>query len=87
MGYVIGIVVVLLVIAAIVQAAIGQDRYAKMSDKEFEEEAQRGSALGGAFLEIQNVLEPQRKVEHLLQRDKRVEGDSAEAGDKPRKES
>ncbi len=82
MGFAIGTIVLLGVLAMIIHAAT-QDRYAKMSEEEFEAEAKRGSALGGVFLEIQNILEPQRKVEHMLQRDKKVEGDSAESGDKP----
>jgi hypothetical protein len=53
-----------------------------MSEEEFEAEAKRASLLGAAVMGLQKVLEPKR-VEYIMQRDKRVEGDSAEASDPP----
>ena len=34
-------------------------------------------------MEIQKILEPSRRVEYMLQRDKKVEADGAESGDRP----
>jgi len=74
--------VVAAVVALIAGFAAGKDRYAEMSEEEFEAEAKRGSLLGAAVMGLQKVLEPKR-VEYIMQRDKRVEGDSAEAADRP----
>jgi hypothetical protein len=83
MGYVLGAVVLLLVVGGILHLVSGGDRYARMTEAEFEEEAKRGSALGSAMLEVQKVVDPRNKVEYLQQRDKHVEADGAESADKP----
>ena len=74
------LIVVLLIIAAIVHAVTGESRYARMTEEEFEQDAQRGSR-GGALMEIQRIVQG-KKVEYMMQQDKREEGDSAESGDK-----
>ena len=82
-------IIILAVLAAIVALIIGittgKDRYAEMSEEEFEAEAKRASPLGAAMMEMHKFLQPTR-VEFMRKRDKRVEGDSAEAGDPPPKE-
>jgi septal ring-binding cell division protein DamX len=80
---VIGLILLGLVVAGILASIGQQDRYATMSEEEFEAEAQRTSALGGAFLAIQNIVEPQRKVEYLLQRDKHRAAVESASGDGP----
>jgi hypothetical protein len=82
MIFLFGVLVVIAVVAGIVLLASG-DRYSRMSDKEFEEEAKRGSAIGGAVLELQKILGGPRHVEYLQKRDKRVEEERAESGDRP----
>lgn len=82
MAYLIGIALLVAVVWAIVHA-VSTDRYSTMTEAEFEAEARRGSALGSAVVGLQNILEPQRKVEYLQQRDKHVEADSSESGPKP----
>jgi len=79
-AYIIGFAVV---IAAIIGIAkfISDDRYAKMSEEEFEAEAKRGSRIGGMLLEVQKLANPSLKVEYLRQADKRAEGEQA---DEPR---
>ncbi len=57
MGYVIFAVFVIAMIAGLVRL-VDSRRYARMSDAEFEAEARRGSAIGSAMLEIQNVVDP-----------------------------
>lgn len=74
--------VVAVVVAIIVGSTTGKDRYAEMSEAEFEAEAKRASPLGAAMLGLQKILEP-RKVEYLMQRDKRVEGEQSVSGDPP----
>lgn len=72
------------VIALIVGITTGKDRYAEMSEEEFEAEAKRASLLGAAVMEMHKFLQPTR-VEFTRKRDKRVEGDSVEAGEPPSK--
>jgi hypothetical protein len=80
MAYILGFVIVIAIIIGIIKAASG-DRYAKMTEEEFEAEAKRGSRIGGALLEVQKLANPSHKVEYLQQQDKRVEGEQSEAGD------
>ena len=76
-------VVIALIIASIVAAVRGSDRYATMSEQEFEAEAQRGSPVGNALMEMQKIVGGGQKVEYMLKQDKREEGDSAESGGEP----
>jgi hypothetical protein len=69
-------------VAGILQATIGKSRYSDMTEEEFEREAQSSSAVGNALMQVQGIMEPSRKVEYVLQQDKRPEGDSAESGDR-----
>ncbi len=80
MAYIIGFAIVIAAIIGIVKFISG-DRYAKMTEEEFEAEAKRGSRIGGALLEVQKLANPSLKVEYLRQQDKRVEGEQADAGD------
>ncbi len=75
-------VLVAVVVALIVGITAGKDRFAEMSEDEFEAEAKRASLLGAAVMEMHKFLQPTR-VEFMRKRDKRVEGDSSEASDPP----
>ena len=82
------IIIVLAVVLALALLGIfyviaGKSRYEGMTEEEFEAEARRGSPVGSALLEVQGILEPGRKVEYVLQKDKRGEDDSAESSDSP----
>ena len=80
----VGLLVVLVVLLAlIIHVATGEDRYAKMTEEEFEAEARRVSLMGVAATELQRHIDPQHKVEYIAQRDKHVEADSAESDDRP----
>jgi len=79
-AYVIGFAVVIAAVVGIVKYISG-DRYAKMTEEEFEAEAKRGSRIGGALLEVQKLANPSLKVEYLRQQDKRAEGEQADVGD------
>jgi mannose/fructose/N-acetylgalactosamine-specific phosphotransferase system component IID len=74
--------IVAVVIALIIGFTTGKDRYTKMSEEEFEAEAKRASVLGAALMGLQKVIEPKR-MEYMMQRDKRVEGEQSVAGDPP----
>lgn len=74
--------VLVAVLALIGGFTAGKDRYAAMTEEAFEAEAKRSSLLGAAVMGLQKVFEPKR-VQYIMQRDKRVEGDSAEAGVRP----
>ena len=69
-------------VALILAITTGKHRYAEMSGEEFEAEAKRASLLGAAVMEMHEFLHPTR-VAIMRKRDKRVEGDSAEASDRP----
>lgn len=83
MEYVVIAAVLILALAGILHAATGKSRYAEMTEEEFEEEARRGSPLGSALMSVQGIIEPNRKVEYVLQQDKRFAGDASESGDRP----
>ena len=78
------IVIVALVIALVV-AIGGSDRYSKMTEKEFEEEAERSSLLGAAMIGTQNLIQPSR-VQAMFEQKKRVEKDAAVPGEPPSKD-
>ena len=67
---------------ALLIAIGGSDRYSKMSEDEFEEEAKRSSVLGAAMISTQKLFQPGR-VKAMVQQKKRVEKDVAAPGDPP----
>ena len=82
MATIVILAMIVAVVALIIGVAAGKDRYAEMSEEEFEAEAKRASLLGAAVMEMHKFLQPTR-VEFMRKRDKRVEGDSAEAAGRP----
>jgi hypothetical protein len=85
MNYILALIaigVVVAVICGIVNLASG-DRYANMTEAEFEAEAQRARALSGVLMSVQKIVNPTHKVEYSMQKDKQAEGDSSELGDSP----
>ena len=83
MIYIILLAVLVVLLLAVIRVAAGDDRYKEMSEEEFEAEARRVSMTGVAMTELQKHIDPQHKVEYLAQRDKHVEADSSESGDRP----
>jgi len=83
MVYLIGAAIVFLAVCGIVKA-IGGDRYAKMTEEEFEEEAKRSSSVGGAVSALQKVFDPSHHVEYVQEQQQRVEADGAESGGPPK---
>ena len=74
-------VVVLLLIALVVVMG-SPDRYAKMSQIEFDADAERKSLLGAAMVGVEKALRPER-AEQVLEQKKRVEKDATPSGDEP----
>jgi hypothetical protein len=83
MVYLIAAVIVFLAAWGIVKAASG-DRYANMTEEEFEEEAKRSSSVGGAVSALQKVFDPSHHVEYVEEQQQRVEADGAESGGPPK---
>jgi len=83
MTYIILLIILVALLLTIIRVAAGDDRYKEMSEEEFEAEAKRVSMTGVAMTELQKHIDPSHKVEYLAQRDKHVEADSSESGDKP----
>jgi hypothetical protein len=81
MIYVIGLVVFVVLVVAIAQAASG-DRYANMSEEEYEAEVKRGSLMGAAVAGLQKVIDPDHHVQHIEEQAQRLEADSADLGDR-----
>lgn len=77
---------VLLVIVGIVVALIGvlgaENRHAKMTEEEFEEEAKRNSAIGAGVLELQKAFQPNRVTQYVEEK-QRVKEESSFSGDPP----
>ena len=59
------------------------DRYAKMTEKEFEEEARRTSSLGAAMVGVQKIFDPSHNVEYVQEQKHRAEAESEDSGDRP----
>ena len=79
-------IVVLVLVAAIIWAiakAANSDRYANMTEEEFEAEARRSSAIGGAVAGLQKVIDPSHRVEYVQGQNERIEVDGAESSDHP----
>lgn len=83
MVYIIGAIIIFLAIWGIVKAASGE-RYADMTEAEFEEEAKRSSRIGGAVSALQKVFDPSHHVEYVHEQQQRVEADGAESGGPPK---
>ncbi|MGH9740184.1 MAG: hypothetical protein ACRD4X_16610, partial [Candidatus Acidiferrales bacterium] len=63
MAYAVTAVVVVVLLYAIVKAASG-DRYANMTEEEFEKEARRSSKVGSAVIGLQKIVDPGHRVEY-----------------------
>ena len=77
-----GILLILAVVWVLVRAVTAKDRYAEMTEAEFEAEAKKVSAVGAGLAEFQRIVEG-RKVEYMLQQDKHIEAEETDSGDKP----
>ena len=83
LAWVLLLVLLALVLWGILHAVTGDDRYARMTEEEFEAEAKRVSMMGAGMVELQKHIDPLHKVEYMQQQDKKVEGEADESGDRP----
>ena len=82
MDYLIAGIIVVLAVWGIVKA-VGGDRYANMTEEEFEEEAERSSRAGGMVSAFQKIVDPSHKNEYVQEQKERLEADGAESGGPP----
>ena len=83
MTYIILLIILVALLIAILRVVARDDRHATMTEEEFEAEAKRVSMTGSVITELQKHIDPQHKVEYLAQRDKHLEADSSDSGDRP----
>jgi hypothetical protein len=77
------LLILIALVVAIAKAVMSKGRYDKMSEQEFNEEAKRVSMRGAGVAEFQRIVDPSHKVEYLQLRDKKVEAEETDAGDRP----
>ena len=82
MAYLIAAIVLIAVVYGIAKATSG-DRYANMTEEEFEAEAKRASVVGAGVMGLQKVIDPGHRVEYVEQAQQQIEADGAESGDGP----
>lgn len=82
MTYLIAAIVLILVVWGIVKAT-SSDRYANMTEEEFEAEAKRASLVGAGVMGLQKAIDPGHRVEYMEEAQMRAEADGAESGDSP----
>ena len=76
------LVVVIGLIVAFIAIFGAEDRHAKMTEEEFEEEAKRSSAIGAGVVELHKVFQPNR-VKQYVEEKNRVKEESSFSGDDP----
>ena len=82
MEYAVAGIIVVLAIWGIVKS-VGGDRYARMTEEEFEEEAKRSSRAGSMVSAFQKIVDPSHKSEYVQEQKERLEADGAESGGPP----
>jgi hypothetical protein len=80
--YAIGVAMVAAIVYAIAKSASG-NRYARMTENEFEAEARRASSIGSAVAAVQKIVDPSHHVEYVQEENERLEADASTPGDKP----
>jgi hypothetical protein len=82
MSYLIPVVVILGIIIAFLAVLGGKDRYAEMTEEQFEEEAKKDSMLGAGTLDLQKVFQSNR-VKQFVEEKYRVKQEVSAQGDLP----
>ena len=79
-----------LLIGAVIVAALhglsqlaSSDRFSKMSEKEFEEEARRSSMMGAAMSSVQKIFDPSHHVEYVEEQQDRAGAEASHPGGQP----
>lgn len=82
MEYLVGFAIFGLIVYGIVKA-VGGNRYAEMTEEEFEADAKRASQIAPAIMGFQKVIDPSHRVEYVQEENEKIEAESAESGDRP----
>lgn len=69
-------------IGALVYVIGRPNRYSKMTDEEFEEDAKRGSILGAVVIGLEHSLR-RREAEYMIEEKLRVDKDATPVGGEP----
>jgi hypothetical protein len=81
-GFILMLVVAVGLIGALVYVMGGKDRYADMSEEEFEQEAKKKSLLGAAMMGVEGALR-KRETTILMEEKSRVERDATPSAGEP----
>ncbi len=73
-------------IGVLVHVMARPNRYAKMTDQEFEEDAKKSSLLGAAVIGMERALR-RKEADFVIEQKLRVEKDATPSGDHPPDES
>jgi hypothetical protein len=86
-GFFLALLVVMVLIGALIYVMARKDRYATMSEEEFEEEAKKKSLLGAAITGLESTLR-KREATYLMEAKSRIERDATPSpGDPPDQET
>jgi hypothetical protein len=80
-AYIIGLAFMIVLVFLIVKFA-NSDRFADMTDQEFEAESKRASSIAGPIAVFQKLIDPGHHVEYV-QEEKQGKPQSAQPGDGP----
>jgi hypothetical protein len=89
-GVVLSDIIIFLMVAGLIGGWIyvmaSPNRYAKMTDVEFEEDTKRSSVLGSVVIGMERALR-RREADLVIEEKLRVEKDATPSGDRPRAET
>ncbi len=84
-----GDIIIFLMVAGLIGGLIyvmaSPNRYAKMTDQEFEEDTKKGSALGATVIGMERALR-RREADFVIEQKLRIEKDATPSGDHPPEE-
>ena len=72
-------------IGGLIYVVAGPNRYAKMTDEEFEEDTKRSSVLGSVVIGMERALR-RKEADFVIEEKLRVEKDATPSGDHPPEE-
>src|SRR5271165_7072265 len=73
-------------IGGLIYGMASPNRYAKMTDQEFEEDTKKSSVLGAAVIGMERALR-RREADFVIEQKLRIEKDAAPSGDNPLEEN
>jgi hypothetical protein len=74
--------IVVALIGGLIYVMASPNRYARMTDQEFEEDTKKGSVLGAAVIGMERALR-RREADFVIEQKMKVEKDATPAGDHP----